>query len=146
MYEKFEILLKEKGITSYRVSKDTGISGVTLSEWKNGKYTPKHDKLQKIANYFSIPVSYFSEDYNDHCHEKLQLTFTGYTDDRTPLDKIYCIELMLNQKSLVIAGFPSASLSPVRLNEILDDRSLATIKSILQRELDVSKMRYNQEN
>ncbi|SCI17942.1 Uncharacterised protein [uncultured Ruminococcus sp.] len=34
MYEIFEKLLKERGITAYRVSKDTGISTATLTDWK----------------------------------------------------------------------------------------------------------------
>lgn len=58
MYEIFERLLKAKGISAYRVSKDTGISTATLSDWKTGKSTPKADKLQKIADYFCVSVDY----------------------------------------------------------------------------------------
>ena len=60
MYERFEKLLKEHGITAYRVAKDTGVTTATLTSWKQGKYTPKRDKLQKIADYFGVPVDYFS--------------------------------------------------------------------------------------
>ena len=59
MYEKFEKLLEERGVTAYEVSKQTGIKPATLSAWKHGEYTPKIDKLCKIANYFEIPVTYF---------------------------------------------------------------------------------------
>ncbi len=59
MYSKFLFLLKSKGVTPYKVSKETGISQVTLSDWKNGRSNPKIDKLQKIANYFEVPVTYF---------------------------------------------------------------------------------------
>lgn len=58
MYERFNELLKEHNVTAYKVGKDTGISTTTLSEWKNGKYTPKMDKLQKIAKYFDVSVDY----------------------------------------------------------------------------------------
>ena len=27
-----------------------------MYEWKSGKYTPKVDKLQKIADYFKVPL------------------------------------------------------------------------------------------
>lgn len=59
MYLRFLSLLEERGITSYKVAKETGISQVTLSDWKNGRSTPKVDKLQKIANYFEVPITYF---------------------------------------------------------------------------------------
>ena len=56
MYTKFEELLKEKGITSYRVSLDTGIPQATFSRWKNGVAAPKVDKLIKIAEYLGISL------------------------------------------------------------------------------------------
>ena len=58
MYEIFAKLLSDNNVTAYQVGKATGISTSTLSEWKNGKYTPKTDKLQKIADYFNVPVDY----------------------------------------------------------------------------------------
>lgn len=58
MYEIFEKLLKDSGITAYKVSKETGISTATLTSWKKGNYTPKADKLQKIADYFGVSMEY----------------------------------------------------------------------------------------
>lgn len=60
MYEIFEKLLKEKGLTAYKVGKGTGISTATLTSWKQGKYTPKQDKLQKIADYLGVSIELFS--------------------------------------------------------------------------------------
>ena len=54
-------LLQKHNVTSYRVSKETGISQVTFSKWKNGISTPKADKLLKIADYFGVDVRYFLE-------------------------------------------------------------------------------------
>lgn len=61
MFEKLEKLLKERGITSYRLAKDLGISPMVFSDWKNGKSKPKVDKLKKIADYFSVSIEYFVE-------------------------------------------------------------------------------------
>ena len=58
MYEIFEQLLQIKGVSTYKVSKETGVSQQTFSSWKKGTYTPKQDKLQKIANYFGVSVEY----------------------------------------------------------------------------------------
>jgi len=59
MYEKFEKLTMDRGLTLYRVAKDTGIATATLSDWKNGKSSPKIDKIQRIAIYFDVPIEYF---------------------------------------------------------------------------------------
>lgn len=61
MYKKFEELLKKHNVTAYRVAKETGIATATLTQWKNGTSVPKTDKLQKIADYFKVPLEYFSE-------------------------------------------------------------------------------------
>ena len=65
MYEKFARLLQENGVTPYRVHNETGVSQSTLSDWKNGKSVPKIDKLQLIADYFEVPVSYLLEDEHE---------------------------------------------------------------------------------
>ncbi|MBB6632795.1 helix-turn-helix transcriptional regulator [Cohnella thailandensis] len=59
MYEKFQQLLNESQKTPYRVSKETGISTATLSNWKHGNYTPKQNKLKVLADYFGVSVDYF---------------------------------------------------------------------------------------
>lgn len=58
MYEIFAKLMKANGCTAYQVSKATGIAQSTLSDWKSGKSVPKADKLQKIADFFGVPVEY----------------------------------------------------------------------------------------
>jgi len=58
MYEIFEQLLTENGVTAYQVSKATGVAQSSLSDWKKGKSKPKIDKMQKIADYFNVPVEY----------------------------------------------------------------------------------------
>lgn len=62
MYQKFEKLLRDRNITAYQVAKDTGIATSTLTEWKNGTYQPKIEKISKIAKYFNVPIEYFLED------------------------------------------------------------------------------------
>lgn len=58
MYQVFEALCKKRGVTPYSVGKETGISTSTLSNWKAGRYVPKADKLQKIADYFGVSMEY----------------------------------------------------------------------------------------
>ena len=58
MYKIFEALLAERGVTAYQVAKATGISTGSLSDWKNGRSSPKVEKLKKIADYFGVSVDY----------------------------------------------------------------------------------------
>lgn len=44
MYEVFEQLLQKFGVTPYKISKQTGVTQTTLSNWKNGKSTPSNGK------------------------------------------------------------------------------------------------------
>lgn len=62
MYKKYENLRDNQKLTNYQVSKLLNIPYSTLSDWKNGKYTPKLDKIKKIADFFGVDINYFLED------------------------------------------------------------------------------------
>ncbi len=62
MYLKFVKLLNEKGVSTYQVAKKTKINQSTFSDWKRGRCQPKMDKLQKIADYFGVPITYFLDE------------------------------------------------------------------------------------
>ncbi len=53
-YAVFENLLRTHGVSVYQVSKGTGISASTFSDWKRGRSAPKADKLTLIADYFDV--------------------------------------------------------------------------------------------
>lgn len=57
-YEIFRALCERKGMKPYEVSKATGIATATLSSWKLGKYAPKREKLQILADYFGVSLEY----------------------------------------------------------------------------------------
>ena len=61
LYEKFAELLVKNNKTAYAVAKETGIAQSIFSDWKNGRSTPKVDKLQKLADYFGVSIQYFLE-------------------------------------------------------------------------------------
>ena len=58
-YAVYEGLKEAKGVTDYEVAKSADIPTATISEWKQGQYTPKLEKLLKIAVYFDVPLEYF---------------------------------------------------------------------------------------
>lgn len=56
MYSKYAKLRNRKKVKDVDVAKATGISPSTLCDWKKGRYSPKVDKLQKIATYFGVKI------------------------------------------------------------------------------------------
>ena len=51
---------KEKGVSLFTVAKEVGFASLsTLYDWKAGRYTPKIDKLIKLAEYFGCDVMDF---------------------------------------------------------------------------------------
>ena len=112
MYEIFEKLLKEHGITAYRVSKETGVTTATLTSWKQGKYTPKPEKMQKIADYFGVSLSYLMTGKEDSEKEP-QLKPKDKKDIREILAST---EELLKQDGLMFDGDPA---SPEAIDSIL---------------------------
>lgn len=51
-------LLKDKGVSASKMMAELGFSSGLYSQWKSGKQKPSLDKLEKIAEYFSVSVDY----------------------------------------------------------------------------------------
>ena len=60
-YENYCIARDKMGYTDYKVAKETGIGTATMSNWKNGKYVPKSDKIQKIAALLSTTEKFIMD-------------------------------------------------------------------------------------
>lgn len=59
MYEIFEKLRNERHLKNSDISRAIeGISNSTLSDWKRGESTPKQDKMQRIADFFGVSLTY----------------------------------------------------------------------------------------
>jgi transcriptional regulator with XRE-family HTH domain len=60
MYSVFEDLMKRNGYSFSEVGRATGIAPSTFTDWRAGRYTPKHDKLQRIADFFGVSIEYLT--------------------------------------------------------------------------------------
>ena len=58
MWEIFELLLKREGITISEAARRCGFAPSTLTDWRAGRYTPKADKMRKIADTFGVSLEY----------------------------------------------------------------------------------------
>lgn len=57
MYEIYEKIRNSLGYSNADVARATDLSSATLSAWKLGKYTPKKEKMKKIADFLGVPLS-----------------------------------------------------------------------------------------
>lgn len=137
MYEIFERLLKERGVTAYKVSKSTGIGASTFSDWKNGRSTPKQEKLQKIADYFGVTVDYLITGQENFSSDKENKELTA-KDKRDIAKDLESIMDKLNTQEAGPASFDGNDIPE-------DDRELfaAQLEAMLTRLKKINKELYN---
>ena len=114
MYEIFEQLLQKYGVTAYKVSKETGITQSTLSDWKRGRSTPKTENMKKIADYFGVTVEYLMTGKNVPKEKAPELTARDERDIEKILNNTR--EQLLSQEGLMFDGDPA---SPEAIDSIL---------------------------
>ena len=59
MYAKYAELRDKAEVRDADVAKATGIYPSVFTDWKNGKSSPKIDKLMKIAEFFNVSIEVF---------------------------------------------------------------------------------------
>ena len=94
MYEIYQKLLDMNGVKSADVARATGISNMTFSDWKNGKSTPKMDKIEKIAKYFGVTTDYMMG-------KKSEVPSLSMADEHFELIKLYSSLSEADQKSIM---------------------------------------------
>ena len=65
MYKIYAKLRDARGVTDYRVAKDTGIGKATLTDFKRGNHEPSLGTLKKLADYFGVTIDYFVNGRSD---------------------------------------------------------------------------------
>ena len=56
MYKHYAKIRDSRNLNDYQVSKLANIRSSCLYDWKSGYYTPKVDKLAKIAKVLEVPL------------------------------------------------------------------------------------------
>lgn len=88
MYEVFEQLLQKYNVTTYQVSKATGIAQSTFSSWKSRKNLLSGEKAKKIADYFGVTVDYLMTGKEETKEKDPELTVRDERDIAKDLDHI----------------------------------------------------------
>lgn len=54
LYDHLKEIAQEKGISIYRIERESGLSNGTISKWNSA--TPSVGSLQKVAQYLEISI------------------------------------------------------------------------------------------
>lgn len=108
MYEIFKKLCQDNEVTPYRVCKETGLTTSTISNWKSGRYVPKTDKMQKIADYFGVSIEYLMTGKEPSAEKSALLKPKDEKDIKTI---IAYTEALLKQPGLMFDGKPASQES-----------------------------------
>ena len=135
MYEIFDQLLQKYGVTTYQVSKATGISQSTFSNWKSRRNLLSSDKAKLIADYFGVSLDYLMTGKDEPEKKKTALTPKDERDIKRKLDSI-------------MSDIKSQDNGPLYYNgEEIDDMSLSLLENALEsamRQLKIiNKEKYN---
>lgn len=91
MYEFYAVLRDARGLKDLDVSRATGISPSTLSDWKNGRIEKlKVDKLKLIADFFGVSVDYLLT--GEHPEQTSESGKSYYFSDETAKTAQYIYE------------------------------------------------------
>lgn len=121
MYEKFLKLLELHNVKPADVARATGIYTSTFSDWKSGRSKPKMEKLQKIADYFGVPVSYFT----DEEPKANNFSARDQRDIKRTLDKT--LEALTSGEALMFDGEP------------IDEETTELLKSSIENSIRMAK-------
>ena len=106
MYEIYQRLLDEKGLKNSDVSRATGVSNMTLSDWKRGISTPKTKNMKKIADFFGVSEEYLRTGKEPH---------SAFTPESAHL-----VAKLRNDAELVKALEKYFSMTPDKKKHVID--------------------------
>lgn len=124
-------MLQKYGVTSYKVSKDTGVTQTSLSNWKSGRSTPSVKTLQKIADYFGVTIEYLTTGEEEPEKKEAVLTTKDERDIAKRLESTLA-DLENSQEALMFSGEP------------LDDETRELLKASLENSIRIAKINAKQ--
>ena len=131
MYSVFVKLMEEKGLTPYRVAKETGVTQATLSRWKTGKVNPSLETLQILAEYFHVSIDYLtgkSSEEKEKVSNTQKAPALNKRDERDIKKKMEeMLDLFNSDEALMFDGEP------------LDDETRQLLKDSYENQLRMTK-------
>lgn len=58
-------IMAEEGLTQYKIIKDLKLKKTTVNNWFNGRSYPRHESMQKLADYLGVSISELTDEQPD---------------------------------------------------------------------------------
>ena len=130
LYDRISKLCNERNITGYRLCKDVGIQPSIITDLKMGRKEGMSAKnADKIAAYFSVPVSYLLGTDNQELSETEKAPALTKKDERDIEKRLAAMigDLEGNADGLMFSGEP------------MDEETRELLKMSLRNQLEISK-------
>ena len=130
LYDRISKLCNERNITGYRLCKDVGIQPSIITDLKMGRKVGMSAKnADKIAAYFSVPVSYLLGTDNQELSETEKAPALTKKDERDIEKRLEAMigDLEGNADGLMFSGEP------------MDEETSELLKMSLRNQLEISK-------
>lgn len=125
IYDRYRYLRDKKNLKDSDVAKGANVTKSTFSDWKAGRYTPKNDKLKKIATFLGVSMEYLT--VGEDVDYKPSLNSKDEKDIERRLEQTL-EELEMGQDGLMFSG------------EALDDETRELLKASLRSSLEIAKI------
>ena len=98
IYSKIKLLIEDyPNLSISKLEKELGFGSGTIRKWQN--QTPAFDKVEKVAAYLSVPITYFSNDSEEQVNPlstKLTSKIEQELKHRSPEEQQHLINETLN--------------------------------------------------
>lgn len=115
---RLEKTLKQRGISSYQVCKDTGIASSSFTDWRKKRSNPSYKKLKILSDYLEVDIDYLmgesdekieKPEKKDHMvqmplYSQICCGNGGFVDDDI-IDYISLPDTILNSKKAYFAQY-----------------------------------------
>ena len=92
--DKIRELRESKGLLQSELAVILGVSDKAVSSWENGNRTPRMGPIEKLANYFQVPKSYFFDD-------EANKPYSSYTQDFERLGELLSLAEASSKKEVL---------------------------------------------
>lgn len=114
--ERIESVMKERGISRYKLSKETGIPYTTVTQILNGRTkNPQIAALQKIADYFNKPLDYFTKEETEENSDSQQ-----YPEWATPRDIRDFKKILEEDEPVMFDGVPISPEDKEKIRRVME--------------------------
>lgn len=135
-YDTFIKLCESNGVTPATVAREIGVNPQTISMWKTQGSTPNANTIQKLSDYFGVPISFLLGEKTTSRKPKIQVQTENGTFTISEIETI--LHRLSGQKRQLDLQEKSLRLELERITELRaetarEEQTMRVLLKMLQR-------------